>query len=210
MRENQNKNVTYRIVCALLLPFVICLLPSVVRDAGAVTLPGDSIYQLEVPLTDQNGRTSLLADHRGHPVIVTMFYSSCQFVCPRIVEALKKTEKSLTTQGVAVVPIVMITFDPARDDVATLKHVSDERSLNPALWTLARADPSVVRKLAASLQIQYRELPSGDFNHTSVLVLLDGEGRAVAKTFVLGEADPEFVKQVKRLMSQSQLPRTVK
>jgi protein SCO1 len=197
MRYKSQRNVRFRIDYAVLLLLAICLLPAFVRSADAAALPSDSIYQLNVALTDQNGRSVSLADHRGHPVVVTMFYSSCQFVCPRIIEALKKTESSLKAQNAAQVPIVMVTFDPARDDVAALKHVGEERGLDPALWTLARTDPQTVRKLAASLQIQYRQLPSGEFNHTSVLILLDADGRMIAKTSELGQADPAFVAQIK-------------
>lgn len=63
------------------------------------------------------------------------------------------------------------------------------------------ADERNTRKLAALLNIQYRELPSGDFNHTSVLILLDAEGRIVGRTSVIGEADPAFVKLVAKQMA---------
>ncbi|HEY6354920.1 MAG TPA: SCO family protein, partial [Burkholderiaceae bacterium] len=49
--------------------------PPVPPAAAAVTapLPSDSIYQLAVPLTDQNGRTFKLDERRGQPVLVSMF-----------------------------------------------------------------------------------------------------------------------------------------
>ena len=158
-------------------------------------VPANSVYQLQVPLTDQDGRETKLDDWRGKPVLISMFYSSCQFVCPRIVEALKRTEEKLAGQPV---PVLMVSFDPARDDTAALKAMADERHLDKSLWTLAHTDARNVRKLAAALNIQYRELPSGDFNHTSVLILLDGEGRIAGRTSVIGEADPAFVKLVRK------------
>ena len=158
-------------------------------------LPANSIYQLSVPFTDQLGRTSKLEDWRGKPVMISMFYSSCQFVCPRIVEALKRTEEGLAIK----VPVLMVSFDPVRDDTAALKAMSEERHIDAKRWTLARTDARNVRKLAAMLGIQYRELPSGEFNHSSVIILLDAEGRVVGKTATLGEADPAFVKLVKNL-----------
>ncbi len=168
---------------------------------GAATalpvLPPDSIYQLPVSMTDQDGKTRELASHRGHPLIITMFYTSCQYVCPRIIEAAKRTQDSLTPAEQREVPVVMVTFDPVHDDVSALKTVATERKLNGPTWTLARTDPRDTRKLAAALGIQYRELPNGDFNHTSVLVLLDAEGRIVGKTTTIGTADPAFVKLVK-------------
>ena len=163
--------------------------------AKAAPLPANSVYQLSVPFTDQLGRTSKLEDWRGKPVLISMFYSSCEFVCPRIVEAVKKTEESLLAQR-AEVPVLMVSFDPLRDDTAKLNAMAEERRIDPKLWTLARTDARNVRKLAAMLGIQYRELPSGEFNHSSVIILLDGEGRVVGKTSILGEADPAFVKLV--------------
>ena len=174
---------------------LVLTLPASGASAKVVPLPANSIYQLSLPITDQQGRTSRLEDWRGKPVMISMFYSSCQFVCPRIVEALKRTEEGLAIK----VPVLMVSFDPVRDDTAALKAMADERHIDAKRWTLARTDARNVRKLAAMLGIQYRELPSGEFNHSSVIILLDAEGRVVGKTATLGEADPAFVKLVKNL-----------
>ncbi len=173
---------------------LVLTLPASGAPAKVVPLPANSIYQLSVSFTDQQDRTSRLEDWRGKPVMISMFYSSCQFVCPRIVEALKRTEESLARK----VPILMVSFDPVRDDTAALKAMAEERHIDSRIWTLARTDARNVRKLAATLGIQYRELPSGEFNHSSVIILLDAEGRIVGKTSTLGEADPAFVKLVKK------------
>ena len=111
-------------------------LPSWSAPAKTTPLPANSVYQLSVPFTDQQGRTSTLEDWRGKPVMISMFYSSCQFVCPRIVEALKRTGESLAAQG-AQLPVLMVTFDPARDDTAALKAMAEERHIDSRLWTLA-------------------------------------------------------------------------
>lgn len=180
----------------LLTYFISSIAPAVAADKP---LPSSSIYQLAVPLTNQDGKTSSLIDRRGEPLLISMFYTGCQFVCPRIVDALKKTEESLTPAERSHVPVLMVSFDPARDDVAALKAIVEERNLSTPQWTLARTDDRNVRKLAATLGIQYRALPSGDFNHTSVLILLDAEGRVMGKTSTIGEADPQFVKLVKKI-----------
>jgi protein SCO1/2 len=84
-----------------------------------------------------------------------------------------------------------------------LKSIAEKRNLDAAHWTLARSDAASVRKLAATLGIQYRLLPDGEFNHTTVLVLLDGDGRIVGRTKKIGAVDPDFVKLVKRAIQQS-------
>ena len=170
-------------------------------------LPANSVYQLEVPLADQNGVDFQLGDRRGKPLLITMFYSNCEFVCPRIIEALKRTEESLTAAERARLAVVAVTFDPARDDSAALQGVVAAHHLDPAHWALARTDLRHVRKLAATLGIQYRALPSGDFNHTSVLILLDADGRIAGRTFTIGAADPVFVKLVKKTLATADVRR---
>lgn len=186
-------------------------LASVVVVASAAAsatgrLPADSVYQLDVPLTDQNGGAFRFAERRGTPVLVTMFFANCQFVCPRIFAALKATEAKLTPAERARLRAVAVTFDPERDDTAALKGIVEEHHLDGARNSVARTDARNVRKLAAALGIQYRALPSGDFNHTSALILLDVDGRIVGKTGTLGEADPVFVKLVKKTLAASATP----
>jgi cytochrome oxidase Cu insertion factor (SCO1/SenC/PrrC family) len=41
-------------------------------------LSGDSVYQLDVDLTDQDGRVQPWKQRRGQPMLVSMFYTSCQ------------------------------------------------------------------------------------------------------------------------------------
>ena len=179
---------------------------SAAQAAPTAALPADSVYQLDVPLTDQNGAGFRLAERRGMPVLATMFFANCQFVCPRIFAALKATEAKLTAAERAKLRAVAVTFDPERDDTAALKGIVDEHHLDTRHNSVARTDARSVRKLAAALGIQYRALPNGDFNHTSVLILLDADGRLVGKTSTLGEADPAFVNLVRKTIAASGKP----
>ena len=62
-----------------------------------------------------------------------------------------------------------------------------------------------VRKLAAVLDIQYRALDNGDFNHSTALILVDAQGRIVGRTSELAGADPAFVKLLKATLASSPL-----
>jgi len=179
--------------------------PAVAEPLAATALPADSVYQLALSLTDQQGRTTQLADRRGHPMLVSMFYTSCQFVCPMLVDALRDTEARLSPEERLRLSILMVTFDPEHDSVAVLKRTADQRGLDGSHWTLARTDAKSVRKLAAVLGIQYRALKNGDFNHTTALILLDADGRIAGRSGQLGNADPAFVKVVKAVAQRSPL-----
>ncbi len=163
-------------------------------------IPGDSLYQLGATLTDQNGRAFKLREHLGKPVLVSMFYTSCQFVCPMLIDAMEATRQGLSVPERARLDLLLISFDPDHDDVKKLKSVAASRALDASQWTLARTDNSSARKIAASLGIQYRLLSDGDYNHTTVLVLLDGEGRIVGRTKKLGAADADFIQLVKKTL----------
>ena len=173
-----------------------------VHDSGAAAaLAPDSIYQLAIPLTNQDGRTAPLAERRGQPMLVSMFYTSCEYVCPMLIDAMRDTESTLSVEERNRLPVLMVSFDPAHDSVAVLRQKADERHLDGAHWTLARTDAASVRKLAAVLGVRYRALANGDFNHTSELILIDADGRIVARTARLGNADPAFVRRVKAVVA---------
>jgi len=159
-------------------------------------LPGDSVYQLPVQLTDQDGRSQPLAAHRGRPQLVTMFYSSCQMVCPMIIDTMRLTRNALDPAVRSRIDLLAVSFDPQRDDVATLRDYADKRKLDSKIWTLARAEPAQVRQLSGVLGLQYRQLPDGEFNHSSELILLDADGRIAARTTVIGRLDPAFVEAI--------------
>lgn len=174
--------------------------------AHAADLPSDSIYRLDIPLVDQNGLGSHLADRRGRPQLVSMFYTSCQYVCPLVIDTLRMTERSLDAADQQRLDVLVVSFDPERDTPIQLKSVFDKRKLDGERWTLARTEAPNVRKFAAALDIRYRVLADGEINHATALVLLDAEGRIVARSSVLGKVDPTLVEAIRATLSARDSP----
>ena len=166
--------------------------------AAADALPGDSIYRLDLALVDQDGHGLMLRERRGGPVLIAMFSTSCPYMCPLIVESIKRTEHALDDSARARLHVVLVTFDSARDTPLVLKTTAEKRHIDFARWTLARTEPAGVRRLAAVLDVQYRALPDGGFNPSGVMSLLDADGRIVARTEKLGEVDAEFLDAVQK------------
>lgn len=170
---------------------------------AAPPLPPDSLYHLPATLTDTGGKDFKLADRRGRVQLVTMFYGTCRFACPLIIETLKGLDRGLTEEEKAKVDLLLISFDPARDTVPALRAIAVERKIDKPRWTMARAEPDDVRKIAAMLEVKYRQLEDGEFNHTNVVALLDEEGRIVARTEKIGPVpDPAFLSQVKAALAK--------
>jgi len=186
-----------------LLLFTLAFGATIVLAASpAQPLPRDSVYQSTARLTDDHSKPFAWSDKRGQPQIVSMFYTSCKFTCPLIIDSAKTIESSLTADERARLGVTMISFDPSHDTPQALARVRVQHDLGSARWTLARPSPQDVRAIAALLNIRYRALADGDFNHTSALVLLDADGRIVARTERIGGApDPAFLAAVRRTLS---------
>jgi protein SCO1 len=177
--------------------------PAIAAKHDAPPLPSDSVYQLPLKLIDQDGRVRDWRTRRGKPQLVSMFYTSCQYICPLIVDSGKAIEERLTPEERAQLSVLLISMDPARDTPAALKRVAEKRKLDTLRWTLASPPLGEVRSVAGVLDIRYRPLADGEFNHTSALVLLDADGRILARTERMGaRPDPEFVAAVKRAVAK--------
>ena len=186
-------------------PALACLLlvvASAFAAAPVAPLPKDSVYHLPLPLTDQHGRTADWRRHRGQPQVVAMFYTSCQYMCPLIVDSGKAVEHALAPAEQAKLGILLISMDPRRDTPAALMRIAKQRKLDAARWSLASPRASDVRGVAGVLGVRYRELADGEFNHTSTLLLLDRDGRIVTRTEKVGSVvDPEFIQAVRRTIA---------
>jgi protein SCO1/2 len=183
-----------------LLPAALLLIAAA---ANAAPLPSDSIYRLNAPLTDQSGRALSLADKRGRAQVVVMFYTSCKFICPTIIDTVLDLDRRLAPDERRHLGVLMISLDPQRDGPAALHATADQRRLDLTRWTLAQPRPADLRAIAGVLGVRYRPLDDGEINHTGVLVLLDAEGRIVARSAKTGGAvEPQFLNRVHDLLAR--------
>ena len=176
--------------------FALVLLASVTDARAAQDIPRNSVYLLDVPLTDHHGNRSNWKDGAAGPRIVSMFYTRCEYVCPMLFEGIRSLESSLPASARQQLRVGLVTLDPARDDVSALKKTADQRAGDPSRWRIYRTDEADVRKLAGLLGIQYRRLSDGEFNHSTVMILLDGNGVELARTNNIAKADAVFLKAV--------------
>jgi protein SCO1/2 len=181
-----------------LIVFMVTLLLALAAGAAA-PLPGDSVLRVPAAFTDQDGKAFTLAQRRGGAQLVTMFYSSCPYACPLIIDTGKGIDHALTAAERAKLRVLLLSLDPARDTPAKLSALANKRKLDRARWTLGTTDAAGVRQTAAVLGIRYRQLANGEFNHSSVMILLDRDGRILARSEKIGaQPDPEFLAAVRK------------
>ena len=157
--------------------------------------PTQSLYQLDAALTNSSGTTHGLDVYAGHTVLITMFYSSCKHTCPLLIETVRAVERASTNSK--DLRVLMISVDPERDTPEALAKLAKERRIDTSRWSLVNATAADVRKIAAALGVQYKQSPDGEFNHSSVISVLNARGEILKQSATLGSADEILVSAVR-------------
>lgn len=148
-------------------------------------LPGDapasdrSLYQLPGTWTDQSGRPFSFDTLRGRPVLLVLFYGTCDSVCPVVVRDTKKVEAMLPEADRRRTRFVLVTIDPKVDTPKHLLAYARKHALDLSRWTLLNGPPEQVRVLANVLGVKYRPTGTGQYSHTIRIHVLDREGVVV-------------------------------
>ena len=151
--------------------------PPVAIARPASTEP--SIYDLGLTLHDSHDQRVGLDVARGAPVVMTMFYASCTVAGPALIGEVKRI---LTEAGRDDVRVLLVSFDPARDTPVRLAELTAVHGLDDR-WTIATtAGGTEARELAATIGYKYRALATGEFFHSSTILVLDEDGRPLART----------------------------
>lgn len=137
-----------------------------------------SLYQIPGTWTDQDGKAVELSALRGDPVVLVLFYGTCDSVCPTVVRGVKKLEDLLSPADRARTHFVLVTIDPGVDSPDKLRTYAEENGLGER-WRLLNGGADQVRVLANALDIKYRAKGTGQYSHTVRITLLDREGVAV-------------------------------
>jgi protein SCO1/2 len=171
---------------------------SLLAGTGVAAVPPDSVFHVDSKLETADGRGVTFAATGGRVQIVTMFYASCPMACPMIIGTLREIDRALPATERGRLGVLMVSIDPLRDSPMALKGLAAEHHITDPRWILARTTPSDTRALAAALGIQYRALANGDFEHSSTMVLLDAEGRVLARSSKLGVPDEDFLAAIRK------------
>ena len=118
------------------------------KPAGPFT--ARSLYQLDATWINDTGAAVSLASLRGRPVVLAMFFASCEYACPVLVNDLKRLRAALPEALRERAQVVLVSFDTARDTPAAL-HAFRARMELDAHWTLLRGEEQSVQELAMLL-----------------------------------------------------------
>lgn len=138
-------------------------------------LSTNSIYQLEATWTDDNGKTCTLAEFRGEPVVITMFFARCEYACPLLVNDMRRLRATLPENLQKRTHFVLVSFDTERDTPGVLHAYRSAQKLD-SQWTLLRGNTGDIQALAMVLGVQYKQDVRGQFAHSNLITVLNAEG----------------------------------
>lgn len=176
--------------------------PPCCREAApAAPLADKSLYQLESTWTSDVGKDVKLGVLRGRPQVVAMFFTTCEYACPIIVENMKSIEQALPETLRDKVDFLLVSFDVERDTVEALKSYRAKKELATARWTLLRGKEDDVRELAALLGINYQRDARGQFSHSNTISVLNAGGELVFQQTGLNKDAAETVAAIEKMLS---------
>ena len=127
----------------------------------------------DVPLVDQHGRQTSLANLRGHPTLLTFAFGHCTTVCPAIIHDILAIRAS---SGRGDVPLIVVTLDPWRDTPDRLSTMTESWHLASSDRVLSGGIPDVQRALDQLGIGRRRNETTGDIEHGPTAMLLDASG----------------------------------
>jgi protein SCO1/2 len=156
----------------------VTLNPSEFAGAEGAT---NSLYTLDSVWQTDAAKDFKLSELRGHPVVISMFFASCEGICVITKDDFKAVEASLPSAVREQTAFVLVTLDPLRDSAAALHQYRMDQGLSAKHWRLLRGSEASTSTLARFLGIEYGRDASGLFRHSSRLVVLDRTGKIVAQ-----------------------------
>ena len=113
---------------------------------------------------------------------------------------LTRIEAALEPKLRGKVGFTLVTFDTKRDTPEALAKFRATRNLSPTNWTLLHGADDDVLELAALLGVKYKQESNGQFAHSNLITVLNGDGEIVQQIAGLGQDINQTVHELEKLL----------
>lgn len=132
---------------------------------------------------DRSGRTVRLADYRGKPLVISMIYTHCPFVCATTTRSLSALKSSQEALGEDSFGVLTIGFDTENDTPEAMDDFAKRMGVNLPKWEFVSSDPETIKKLSKDLGFAYFPTEEGGFNHITQTTFVDGQGKVYRQIY---------------------------
>jgi len=158
---------------------------------------------------DRNGKRVKLSDLRGHPLLISMIYTSCFHICPATTKNLANAVRSARSAvGKDKFSIVTIGFDALHDTPERMRAFARQQGVNGERdWAFLSADKTTIAHLAANMGFLFKPSSKG-FDHLIQLTIVDANGRIYRQIYGM-DFDPDLLTETMKELVFGLSPETL-
>ena len=113
-----------------------------------------NLYTLPYTFTNDQGRVLRLSEWNGKPMILTMEYSNCRFMCTTTFAQLKELQAAADKKKIRI-DFVIVSLDPDNDTPEAWRQYRISRDVNRSNWHLLTGSKAATKEFAALVGIKY-------------------------------------------------------
>jgi len=132
---------------------------------------------------DRSGRKVRMADYRGKPLVISMIYTHCPFVCATVTRNLSAIKASQDALGADNFGVLTVGFDTENDTPEAMDDFAKRMEVNLPKWEFVSSDPETIRKLSRDLGFVFIPTEEGGFNHTTQTTFVDAQGKVYRQIY---------------------------
>lgn len=154
----------------------------------------------DLVLMDRHGKRLRLADLRGRPVVLSLVFTNCYYVCSGQTLHLREvTRIAREALGPRSFSVLTVGFDSAHDTPDRMLAYGLDRGISDPEWRFASADAATIRRLTD--EVGFTWFPSSrGFDHITQVTILDANGVVARQVYGQEFAPPELVEPLKQLL----------
>ncbi|HHH45880.1 MAG TPA: SCO family protein [Thiotrichales bacterium] len=122
------------------------------------------------------GRSFMLSELFGKPIVVNLIYTSCSTVCPVATQHLRDAvEQANAVLGPDRFTVLTVGFDAREDTPRRMEQYAADQDIVLENWRVASASGRTIETLLAELGFSYAAA-AGGFDHIAQTTIIDGDG----------------------------------
>lgn len=135
----------------------------------------------EVILEDSEGRSYSISEFEGKYVFITFIYTACATVCIQLEQNMAQVYDLIPSEYLGKdIVFLSISFDPTRDDPATLDRYKNFFGSDGEKWRMARIpNQGELDTLLEKFGVIVIPDDNGNYTHNSAFYLVDKQGTLV-------------------------------
>jgi len=132
---------------------------------------------------DRSGRTVRLSDYRGKPLVISMIYTHCPFICATTTRSLSALKSSQAAFGEDSFGVLTVGFDTENDTPEAMDDFAQRMGVDLKNWEFVSSDSETIKKLSKDLGFTFFPTDEGGFNHITQTTFVDAQGKVYRQIY---------------------------